>query len=71
MTIYMVSMRLVAAGSDELLERIAGWETSDEEGVVTISGQPELVQVPPHLQAPPPGGVPPPPPPPPQVESHE
>jgi len=53
MTAYMVGLRLIAANSDELIERIESWEKNDQEGIVSITSQPEFVEVPDHLQAPP------------------
>lgn len=52
-TVFMVGLRLLANNSDELLARIHDWEIYEGEGVTTISGQPELVEVPPSLQPPP------------------
>lgn len=54
MNTYMVWLRLTAESSDELLSRINGWEVGDDEGVVTVTHEPETVQIPAELQVPPP-----------------
>jgi len=50
---YMVSVRLTADNSDEVITRVASWELSEQEGVISISAQPEVVQVPQELLPPP------------------
>ena len=52
MPTYTVSLRLVADDSDALLARIEDWATGDEEGVLTISHQPDIVQIPSDLAPP-------------------
>jgi hypothetical protein len=50
---YLVWLRLTADSSDELMERIHTWEVGDDEGVVTVTHEPENVEVPDRLKAPP------------------
>jgi IPT/TIG domain-containing protein len=55
MNTYTVWLRLQAETSDELLERIGGWDLTDDEGVISVTHQPDLVTVPPEMQPPPVG----------------
>jgi hypothetical protein len=43
-----------ADNAEELIKRIEDWENQETEGVLAISPQPEVVEIPPSLQPPPP-----------------
>lgn len=53
MLAFTVTIRLTATDSDELLTRLSGYRLGDDEWVMTITELPEIIQVPPDLQAPP------------------
>jgi hypothetical protein len=53
MSTYTVWLRLEAETSDQLLTRIAGWGLDDDEGVISVTHQPDVVIVPPEMQPPP------------------
>jgi hypothetical protein len=58
MQIYVVGLRLHGESGDEIIDRISAWDLDDDEGVLSISSQPEMVQVPESLSAVPPGLTP-------------
>jgi hypothetical protein len=58
MKTYVVGLRLQGESGDEIIERITAWDLDDEEGVLSISSQPEMVEVPESLSAAPPGLTP-------------
>ena len=53
MNTYTIWLRLQADTSDDLLERIGGWGLSEDEGVISVTHQPDLVTIPPEMQPPP------------------
>lgn len=53
MTTFTVSIRLEAASSEEVITRIGKWDLAKEEGVTSISTQPEMIQIPQELMTPP------------------
>jgi hypothetical protein len=70
MKTYVVGLRLDGESADEIIERIAAWDLGEDEGVLSISSQPEMVQIPDSLSAVPPGLIPPPAPTPPAPPSN-
>jgi len=70
MKTYVVGLRLDGESADEIIERIAAWDLGEDEGVLSISPQPEMVQIPDSLSAVPPGLIPPPAPTPPAPPSN-
>lgn len=51
MTSYMVGIRLDGDSGEEIIKRIAAWKLAEDEGVLSISAQPEMVVVPDELRA--------------------
>ena len=52
MNTYKVGLQLTATDPDELLARIHSWEIGDDEGVLTITQEPEKVAIPVELLPP-------------------
>lgn len=53
MIAFTVTVRLTATDSDELLARLKGLTLGDDEWIMTISELPQVIDIPPDLQAPP------------------
>lgn len=55
MATFMIGLKLEGDSSEEVIERLRELDLRDGEGVIQVSAQPEIVQVPPELRAPMPG----------------
>lgn len=51
MATYIVGLRLDGENGDEIIQRLSKLKLADAEGVLSISAQPEMVNVPDELRA--------------------
>lgn len=50
MATYIVGLRLEGDSGEEIISRISAWKLNEDEGVVSVTAQPEMVVVPDELR---------------------